>query len=321
MDNIKIYQQRKEDFQNEALKKAKLTNLLSIFRVTVFIIGMIIIIYFANEGLFTPLVLVFLITAIIFIWLVKYYNRVSFWRNHASYLSQINDDFIKKTRVELKEFDGGDEFADSRHGYINDLDVFGKNSLFQLVNFTTTASGREKLALNLKGPFTAEEVKNYQLSCQELVSDLEWMQEFHALGLHYREKKNYNQSFFDWINSENLINNKALNLIVSNLFTLLAIAALFSWLFFDLSFSYLLLVLLINSVIIFTHHHKLKETTEKTDDSGKALAAYELLIEKLETSNFTSSRLRHLQEQLVNPEIKASRAIKKLKNIIFLYQN
>ena len=318
MDVRKIYQQRRDRFHQEAVNRSNLANRISIFRISVFLLGLISIIYFANLKQFTPIVIIFLITLVVFVWLVKYYNRVSFQRNHANFLSQINESAIKKTQVDLKDFDPGDEFKNQAHSYSNDLDIFGRNSLFQLINFTTTASGREKLAKYLQQPFLPEEIKNYQLSSQELSADPDWIQEFHALGLHYQEKENYNDSFFEWINGENLIKNKAFNFIISNVFSLIALAVVTSWFFVGFSFSYVLLVLVVNSLIIYAYNNKLQATTEKTDESGKALAAYEMLIEKLENSSFSSEKLKQLQAQFMNQELKASRTIKKLKDIVYL---
>lgn len=318
MDINQLYQERSDRFYQEAEKKSQLANRISFVRITFFILALVGIVYFANLRQFTSIVIIAFITIVVFTWLVKYYNRVSFLRNHASFLANINQNLSKKRQVMLKDFDTGKEFTSNHHSYSNDLDIFGQNSLFQLLNFTTTASGREKLAGYLQHPMSKKDILSYQQACRELSKDLDWMQEFHALGLHHQEKENYNHTFFAWINAENLIKNQNLNLVLSNALTLLAVSVLVLWIFFNLSFSYVLLVIVINSLAILAYNNKLKETTENTDESGKALAAYELLIEKLENSSFKADRLRHLQEQLVNQDINASRSIKKLKDIIYL---
>lgn len=45
-----------------------------------------------------------------------------------------------------KEFsDIGEEFIDRNHKFSSDLDIFGKNSLFQWINLTKTTFGRKNL--------------------------------------------------------------------------------------------------------------------------------------------------------------------------------
>ena len=318
MNIQKIYQQRRDDFQAKARKHSGKANRLSIARIVVFVTGVIAIIYFANARQSWSAFICLLITAIIFGWLLKRYNKITFLRNHNNFLSQINDAAIQRVQVNLKGLDTGEEFLNNTHYYANDLDVFGQNSLFQLLNHTSTASGREKLAQYLQYPFNISKIEQYQQSSQELSTDVDWVQEFIALGKHFKEEQNYNKTFFSWINAENLIKNKAVNFLVSNLLSLVAISTIIMWLLGEVSFMAFIYVAILNGIVIFTYKNKLQETTEKTDESAKALAAYELLIEKLENSSFKAEQLKQLQTQLKNEEIKASKAIKKLKDIIYL---
>ena len=52
----------------------------------------------------------------------------------------------------------GDRFADDHHLYANDLDLFGRGSLFELLSVAATPAGEETLAAWLKSPATGEEV-------------------------------------------------------------------------------------------------------------------------------------------------------------------
>lgn len=318
MNIQKIYQQRRDNFQTKARNLSSAANRLSIARFTVFIIGVIAIIYFANARQSWLVFICLFITAIIFGWLIKRHNKTTFARNHNNFLSQINDAAIQRVRVNLKGLNTGEEFLNNTHYYANDLDVFGQNSLFQLLNHTSTASGREKLGQYLQYPFDLSQIEQYQQSSKELSTDIDWVQEFIALGKHYKEEQNYNKTFFGWINAENLIKNKAVNFIVSNLLSIVAISIIVLWSLGEVTFMTFIYVTFINAIVLFTYNKKLQETTEKTDESAKALAAYELLIEKIEKSNFKSEQLNQLQAQLMNEEIKASKAIKKLKDIIYL---
>jgi len=62
----------------------------------------------------------------------------------------------------------GDRFADAGHLYASDLDLFGRGSLFQWLDETSTGAGEERLADWLEGPAAAEEVRARQEAAQEL---------------------------------------------------------------------------------------------------------------------------------------------------------
>ena len=56
----------------------------------------------------------------------------------------------------------GEQFADKLHPYAEDMDLFGKGSLFELLSTARTKSGEEKLAAWLLAPASAEEIRARQ---------------------------------------------------------------------------------------------------------------------------------------------------------------
>lgn len=62
----------------------------------------------------------------------------------------------------------GDRFADPDHLYAQDLDLFGRGSLFQLLNTARTQAGEETLAAWLKTPADPAEVAERQAAVREL---------------------------------------------------------------------------------------------------------------------------------------------------------
>ncbi|MBP5261969.1 MAG: hypothetical protein J6Z43_07580 [Clostridiales bacterium] len=80
----------------------------------------------------------------------------------------------------------GEEFNEDGHDYCQDLDIFGKRSIYSLINVCETVMGRRRLAHKLlydhveDGPEGG--VKVIQEACRELSSDSSQMQEFQALA-------------------------------------------------------------------------------------------------------------------------------------------
>ncbi len=75
---------------------------------------------------------------------------------------------IARLGRDWKSLDGGVQFADPKHSYAADLDLFGQGSLYQLVCSARTQIGRETLVDWMKVWANAEEVRGRQEAVAEL---------------------------------------------------------------------------------------------------------------------------------------------------------
>jgi len=133
-------------YQKEEKRLSTLFNQISTVRIVTFIVALILAIYVADIPSAKALALVIILFLVSFIVLVKWHNRVKKARNHARFLKRINEEEIQRNEGNLTAFDAGVEFKSADHYYANDLDIFGRNSLFQLLNRCTTLTGRRMLA-------------------------------------------------------------------------------------------------------------------------------------------------------------------------------
>ncbi len=76
----------------------------------------------------------------------------------------------------------GDRFRDPAHVYAEDLDLFGRGSLFELVCTARTAAGEQKLADWLRAPASADEVDARQAAVGELRSRVQMREDLALLG-------------------------------------------------------------------------------------------------------------------------------------------
>src|SRR5687768_14053336 len=67
----------------------------------------------------------------------------------------------------------GSRFADEHHVYANDLDLFGRGSLFELLSIAATPAGEETLAAWLKSPAAVDEITKRQSAVAELTGALD----------------------------------------------------------------------------------------------------------------------------------------------------
>jgi hypothetical protein len=78
--------------------------------------------------------------------------------------------------------DSGERFRDPAHVYAEDLDLFGKGSLFQLLSTARTRAGEDTLAGWLLAPASSDEVAARHLAVEELRPLLDLREDLAALG-------------------------------------------------------------------------------------------------------------------------------------------
>ena len=78
--------------------------------------------------------------------------------------------------------DTGDRYRDPNHPYADDLDLFGRGSVFQLMNSARTIAGEATLADWLKAPAPADEVRSRQEAVSELRDRLDLREDLALLG-------------------------------------------------------------------------------------------------------------------------------------------
>jgi len=90
----------------------------------------------------------------------------------------LNERGLGRLNGTWREFpETGERWASSSHLYTPDLDVFGKASLFQLLNETATRAGEEWLAHWLSAPAPAAEVVERQGAARELAPLIQFRQD------------------------------------------------------------------------------------------------------------------------------------------------
>lgn len=81
-------------------------------------------------------------------------------------------------------FDSGERYADSCHPYTFDMDVFGRDSLFNRIDRTVTTGGRDALAHSLQTlPTDLEEIERKREAIDEISRNEKWRTEFIVCGM------------------------------------------------------------------------------------------------------------------------------------------
>lgn len=97
--------------------------------------------------------------ALAFYFLIRHFDDKNGERiRQASTLRSVCEDELRALSGDFSSFDDGQRYQDPHHPYAFDLDMYGKNSLFQRVNRTITTGGADTLA-QMIAPVTFPQVE------------------------------------------------------------------------------------------------------------------------------------------------------------------
>ncbi len=96
--------------------------------------------------------------------------------------------YLNKEEIEILNHnylhrETGEHFNIPTHAYANDLDIFGKASLYQYINRTTSEQGKQLLATHLLAAQPTAFIVQQQEAVKELATKPVWLQQFSAYGL------------------------------------------------------------------------------------------------------------------------------------------
>lgn len=168
------YQRRIDAYSGKLEIYTKKSNTIGNYKLLVFFSGAVlaIVLFIYKQFILLAATLVLFIAG--FIYLSVIHNRLIKFRNYSQAMLQINTLCLKRVSGKWTSFsDTGEEFENHDHNYSYDLDLFGKGSLFQMINMTTTYSGRQSLANMFLQPLNNEgDIKARQEAVKELAGKL-----------------------------------------------------------------------------------------------------------------------------------------------------
>ena len=119
----------------------------------------------------------------IFLWLVAQSVAVNKTIGHLQNLVLVNEQELAFGRHEFKNFYDGSPLGSANHAYAQDLDLFGRSSLFQYLNRSAGYSGRKTLGTWLLQPANKPEIEERQAAAKALAPQVQWRQELQAKGM------------------------------------------------------------------------------------------------------------------------------------------
>ncbi len=318
LENTKeIYENRKDKFKKLSLKQKQTINFISALRLIIFIAGLGFSVYLYLHKKYYLSLCLFFITIILFIILVKKHNKVIKNRNLTLALINLNEESIERVEGKWREFkDYGEEFIDIDHNFSYDLDLFGKNSLYQWINCCTTFLGRKRLRDILAYPnLNIDEILKRQEAIEELSVHIGWRQKFKALGEINLEKNKNPENLLKWA-KEDIKINKFFKMTSFIMPIITIVSIIYYFLNKDIGYYIPLIFIGINAIILKIGEGFRAKNLDAIYEYKKQINTYYEMILLIESKNFKSSMLINLKQKLINKNnIKASKAIDDFKKI------
>lgn len=210
----------------------------------------------------------------------------------------------------------GERFRDAKHVYADDLDLFGRGSLFELLSTARTGAGERTLAEWLLAPGEREEVALRQEAIAELAPRVDLREEIALMGEDIRSAVDA-RVLAVWGEAAPVQFFKGARVVA---FVLACAAVVMLGGFFAQRFTAapFLCVVLAEMIFSFALRPRVGRVAEAVTAPAHELRMLALLLERLEHEQFTSARLMLLVGELQVEGRTASQRIKRLTRLIEL---
>jgi MutS domain V len=208
----------------------------------------------------------------------------------------------------------GDRFRDPKHNYSDDLDLFGRGCLFELLSTARLPMGENKLADWLRFPSPIPLVVDRQKLIAELRGNLELREALAVMGAELRVRLNP-ESLVRWAEGRRTLPTGALRMLIAVL-SASAVAALVFY-FATLKYWPLLIVLILETLLFGSLQKRAEAIASEISANAEGLILFSRILQRLEQEPFQSERLQQFIAALKADGDTASHAIRKLARLVF----
>ena len=218
----------------------------------------------------------------------------------------------------------GERFRDERHVYANDLDLFGRGSLFELLSLARTRAGEVMLARWLTTPSDLSEIRARQAAVEELAAAMDLREQLAVSGTDVRASVQTDR-LLAWAESP-MPPRQALRAVIW-FFTAVTILAIL-YLAYTAVWWPLLAVMLVHTVALRAVRDEIDAILSAREPGTQAAFVADALTHRardldvlagiltyLERERFDGSRLVRLQGRLASDGLPASRVIRRLHRL------
>jgi len=234
----------------------------------------------------------------------------------TNHLININGDELKFLDGNYQDFPEGNQHAPPDHLYANDLDIFGRASLFQYINRTTSEMGSSELARYLQFPAEPGQILQRQISVKELSNKIEWIQDLQAKGREKQITFSTKNRLSGWIDEPPAFSQfkpwkwlrYGLPIFILSVVTLYICDIVSTGVFYFFLFVFAAIAYQVNKIVALIH--------EKLSKIAEELEILSQSIYLIESTTFESTLLKQLQHTFWHENKNASGDITELRKLL-----
>jgi hypothetical protein len=213
----------------------------------------------------------------------------------------------------------GQRYANGAHLYSDDLDLFGRGSLFELLCHARTRLGEDTLAQWLCAPAASETIRLRQEAVDELRNNVDLRERIALLNAEVHEDLDQNR-LVDWSREPARPVRRRVR-AGAVLLALASLAALTASATSDVGISPFLLTLIIDGVVTVSYGRKTRRLARTADGAASGLAILSQVLAIIEREQFRSTMLAEIRRRLQTQGTPPSRQIARLQRLINYLNN
>ena len=207
----------------------------------------------------------------------------------------------------------GERFRDTKHIYAEDLDLFGRGGLFELLSTARLPMGENRLANWLCVPSSKEAILERQGLLQSLRDNLDLREDLAVEGEDLRVKLNP-ETLEGWSEGPRILPAGAMRAVAALLAVFFLAALIYD--FVASTHIPVLLVLVIEAGMLRWLRPRAQTVIGGLATNEEGLLLFAEILKRIEREQFTSPRLQGFSAELKRGAEPASRAIRKLALIV-----
>lgn len=300
-DKINSHLKNVADLNTKLAALQEKKNNFPVQRLSVLIAGILLCILFWQYNIWLVVSAVNLVI-IAFVWLSFKETKLN---NKATFIEKNKQVFELEIQLHKRNFEGldkGESFFTPNHDFAFDLDVFGEKSLFQLLNRTSTFTGRNYLGSWLNNPpINPNEIKERQSATKELAAKEDWCYAFETMAKSSNNKADTHETIVSWLGDEPLFKSglMKLGMIALPIVTIICGTA---YLFDILPGKIFLTLFFMQLGISARYASRITKVQAKLGSRLAIIENYINMVSAIENQKFSSKYLNDLQRIFVNPK-------------------
>lgn len=252
----------------------------------------------------------------VFIGLMAKHQQINETKAHAERAVQFYEYCLSRLDEHQLSWAGrgntGERFANPQHPYSEDLDLFGKGSLFELLCTARTRAGEERLANWLLAPAPLAEINARQQAVDDLRARLDLREDLALLGEEVRTGVHHAE-LAEWGATPSNFTSRAVQLtaVVLGLLTVTAVVLWFAYDLRPVAFA----ALIAETIFLMFVRRAVAHTISAVEHPCHDLKLLAQLLARFEQEQFTSLRLTQLRAELETAGLPPSQQIARLQRL------